>query len=98
MNERFKEHFESDTNPDLKNFTFSKKKGLKNSFQAGNDYLPLLLQKIESRIFIETILPALQIAGFDVVPRHDSFLCTESDGKAVRAIIEIELHKLFDNG
>ncbi len=97
MKNKFDEHFDQGLQPDLKDFIYSKNKGKKSSYDAGNDYLVLVLQRIESHIFIENILKTLQSYGYDVIPRHDSILCKKSEQEAVKKIIEKEMSKIIND-
>ncbi len=51
--------------------------------EHGDSQLAILLQKTESRIFIDGILTQLLQKGFKVLTKHDSVLCKKSDAKAV---------------
>lgn len=51
--------------------------------EHGKNQLAILLQKTESRIFIDGILTQLLQKGFKVLTKHDSVLCKKSDAKAV---------------
>jgi hypothetical protein len=70
----------------------------KDARQKGNASLSVMLQQIESRVFIDNILTKLLRGGFRVFTKHDSILCKESDKEAVEAIVRHELNKLFGNG
>jgi hypothetical protein len=55
----------------------------------------VMLQNIESAIFIDGLLPKLWKAGFKVFTKHDCFLVKESQAEAAKAFIISELDKLF---
>jgi hypothetical protein len=54
----------------------------------GPTALAIRMQRLESQVFIDCVLPQLQQFGIPVVPIHDSFLCRESDAGAVEAHLE----------
>ena len=56
--------------------------------------LPLMLQKFESMIFIDSIYGRLKEEGITAYSKHDSILCAKSDTKRVRQIMTEELNKL----
>ncbi|MBK7370451.1 MAG: hypothetical protein IPJ09_03255 [Saprospiraceae bacterium] len=91
----FIEHERTGMNPDLERYTHSKNKSIKTPFIAGNDYLPIILQELESKIFIETCLPKLYENGLSVLPKHDSILCKVSDYQKVKEIFALELDLIF---
>jgi len=64
----------------------------------GNAALAVLLQNIESGIFIDQILARLLREGFRLFTKHDSILCKESDLDRVRAIVTQELDGAFGVG
>ena len=66
--------------------------------KQGNASLAVMLQAIESRIFIDGILTKLLRAGYRVFTKHDSVLCRESDSKAVEAIVRSELDAYLGAG
>jgi len=59
----------------------------------GNAALAVILQRIESAIFIDCILARLLSSGYRVFTKHDSILCKESDVEAVTAIVREELNR-----
>lgn len=64
----------------------------------GNNRLAIMLQEIESAIFIDTILAQLLERGYRVFSKHDSILCKESDLKAVAGIVSAQLDKILGAG
>ncbi|MBK7095348.1 MAG: hypothetical protein IPH57_10000 [Saprospiraceae bacterium] len=67
----------------------------KSRFDAGNDYLPIGLQRCESEIFVDNILVKLQQEKLTVISKHDSILCKESEADRVEAIIIEELDRIL---
>lgn len=63
--------------------------------KLGNAQLAVMLQQIESGLFIDNILNKLLEHGFKVLSKHDSILCKESELNAVQAIIRAELDAFF---
>lgn len=59
--------------------------------QRGNASFSVMLQTIESGLFIDGILTKLLRSGYRVFTKHDSVLCKESDLKAVELIVRSEL-------
>lgn len=59
-------------------------KRTQNDFQSSKSILPLLLQQVESQIFVDTILPSLRKEGFQVITKHDSILAKESEYNCVK--------------
>jgi hypothetical protein len=59
----------------------------------GNAALAVILQQLESAIFIDCILTRLLKSGYRVFSKHDSILCKESDVEAVTAIVREELNR-----
>ncbi len=51
------------------------------------------MQKRESGIFIDGILPEFQRLGIPAIPIHDSFLCRSSHADCVKAIVEDTIMK-----
>lgn len=45
------------------------------------------LQKLESKLFIDKLLPVLHKKGFRVIPRHDSFLCPKSEVEQINQVV-----------
>jgi hypothetical protein len=82
------------------NFNSSNKKFLKTLFPSvikwidtfkvlnEDNAFPIMLQKLESYLFLDYLLPMLQSHGIKVLTKHDCFLCKESDEKTVRSVIE----------
>lgn len=68
---------------------YFKSEGLpkKEAEKKGNNYLPITLQRLESKIFIDIILPDLLKRGLKVFTKHDSVLCRQGDYIAVLEII-----------
>lgn len=66
--------------------------------RRGNASLAVMLQTIESGLFIEGLLTKLLRAGYRVFTKHDSVLCKESDLKAVEAIVRSELDAVLGAG
>ena len=63
--------------------------------KAGSNLLPILLQRLESKIFIDNILRKLLEEGFLVLSKHDSFLVLESDLPKVIEFVEEEMNALL---
>jgi hypothetical protein len=61
----------------------------------GNNYLPILLQRMESEVFIDHLLPLLYKESLCCLPKHDSILTNESNLKAVKDLMEAELNKFL---
>lgn len=49
------------------------------------------MQRAESWVFIDDVLPKLQALGIPAIPVHDSILCRESDAPRVREILTNQL-------
>lgn len=66
-----------------------------NEFKRLNGYkaFPIMLQRIESQIFIDNILKELLSKRFRVLTKHDSILCKESDILQVQKIVSKHLDK-----
>lgn len=64
----------------------------------GNARLAVLLQSIESSIFIDGILARLLSEGFRVFTKHDSILCKGSDLDKVSATVRQELDAYLGAG
>lgn len=97
--------YESLAETDKKEFTRLKEiRGLsdlddkKAATKLGNAQLAVMLQRIESSLFIDTILNKLLDKDFKVLSKHDSILCKESDLNAVHALIKAELDDFFGIG
>ncbi len=82
------QEFATTTNPYLQEF---KKRTGKSDYRAGNDFLPIILQRIEAEIFIDRILKRLYEEGYTVLSKHDSILAKENEKDAVYAIVYEEL-------
>lgn len=63
--------------------------------EKGKASLAVMLQRIESRIFIDVILFKLLGLGYKVLSKHDSILCKKSQVQAVKSFIELELNAIF---
>lgn len=68
---------------------------MKDPDKAGSNLFCLGLQRIESIIFIDEILRLLLLAGLDVLSKHDSFLCKESEKEKVYEIVYRELLRIL---
>lgn len=66
--------------------------------KVGSSQLPILLQNIESFIFIDELLTLLLNNNFHVFPIHDSFLIPENEYKRAKKLIEGKLSKLLPYG
>jgi hypothetical protein len=66
--------------------------------ERGNAQLAVILQTIESGIFIDRILARLLSEGFRVFTKHDSVLCKESDLSKVSDIVIQELDQALGAG
>ena len=60
-------------------------------FRHGATSLANAMQRRESSVFIDTVLPALQRQGIPAIPIHDSFLCRKSHAEQVARSLEDEL-------
>lgn len=65
---------------------------------AGNNQLAIMLQEIESAIFIDVILAQLLESGYRVFSKHDSILCKESDLDAVSKLVRAKLDNILGAG
>lgn len=65
---------------------------------AGSNQLAIMLQEIESAIFVDTILAELLKNGYRVFTKHDSILCKESDLNAVSALVRDHLDSILGSG
>lgn len=63
--------------------------------KKGNAALAVMLQSIESYIFIDVILKKLIESELRVFSKHDSILCKKSDVSRVLNIIKSELDEIF---
>jgi len=82
------------------NFNSTNKKFLKilfpsvvrwiDTFKVLNDdnTFPVLLQKLESYLFLDYLLPMLKSNHIKVLTKHDCFLCRERDEQKVRDIVQ----------
>ena len=61
----------------------------------GNASFAILLQRIESRVFIDKILTACYKRKLKVLSKHDSILCRQSDRHIVTKLICRALNQLF---
>lgn len=61
----------------------------------GNAAFAILLQRIESRVFIDKILAACYKRKLKVLSKHDSILCRQSDRHIVTKLICRVLNQLF---
>lgn len=59
-------------------------KNTRNNFQASKSVLSLLLQLVETELFIGVILPNLRKEGFKVITKHDSIMTKESEYDSVK--------------
>ncbi len=68
-----------------------------NRFKDLTDYsiLSVFLQKIESLIFIESLLPLCHYSGIQVLTKHDSIYCKVSDYKRMMKIVKPFFNNLF---
>ena len=66
---------------------------LKYADKQGSTALANDMQKRESEVFIDDVLPLLQSRGIPAVPIHDSFLCRESDGLEIKRLLTEKLTK-----
>lgn len=66
--------------------------------KVGNASFAVLLQNIESIIFIDGILKKLLAKGFKVFSKHDSILCKQSDLDEVLQIMTEELDYYLEKG
>lgn len=69
--------------------------GKKSPTNVGNASFAVLLQRIESHIFIDHILSYLLSKGIPVLSKHDSILCRESDLYLVKDVIDKFLNKII---
>lgn len=63
----------------------------------GNNYLPIFLQRLESEIFIDHLLPIMYLKNICCLPKHDSILIPESAMDIAKKTMDYELSKFFDN-
>ncbi len=62
--------------------------------QGDYKVLAIVLQKIESEIFIDKIYRKLRLERYTVFTKHDCILCKESEYKEVKKIVSQELHEI----
>ncbi|HNR06325.1 MAG TPA: hypothetical protein PKM27_03360 [Saprospiraceae bacterium] len=98
MIETFEDHLKNGSFPELNKYTFSNRKGNKDAKSAGNDFLAVKLQEIESTIFLDHILPDLYRSGLMVLPKHDAILCRQEDLSIVMEIVTTHLDRIFGAG
>lgn len=79
--------FRDKRNKELSEFRSSKKKGLKTDREAGDDYLSIYLQRLESKIFIHSILKELVKEKLWAVTIHDCIVCKQEDFYKVWSIM-----------
>jgi len=53
----------------------------------GNTALPIAMQRLESRVFIDGVLATLQARGIPAIPIHDAIMCRVEDAEAVQGLI-----------
>jgi len=63
----------------------------------GNSYLPIFLQRLESEIFIDHLLPEMYSKNICCLPKHDSILMPESAMAIAKKTMDYELSKFFGN-
>jgi hypothetical protein len=80
---------------DLLNLLKNKKKS---RHRGGMDYLSILLQRIESNIFIDHVYENLVIAGLPTLTKHDSVICKESDLENVERVMRSTLDGILGEG
>lgn len=71
------------------------KSGEIDSYKASTGFLPILLQRAESIIFVENILTNLFKQDIFALSKHDAILCKVSDMEKVRGIMEDSLDDLL---
>jgi len=67
------------------------------SYVYGNNYLSITLQRLESEIFIDHLLPVMYSKNICCLPKHDSILMPESAKEMVKTTMDYELSKFFGN-
>jgi len=78
---------------------FKKKYGARaRPSKVASNFFPILLQSIESEIFVDGILKKLLKQGFRVLSKHDSILCKGSDLPLVKSKIQDYLDSVFGVG
>jgi len=65
-------------------------------FKKLNGYkeFSIMLQKLESFLFLDYLLPEIQNKKHKVLTKHDCFLCKKSDEKEVREIVTKKFNKI----
>ena len=71
------------------------KYGREKAIDKSSASFAIMLQNIESAIFIDDLLPKLWKAGFKAFTKHDSFLVKESQAKEAAAFIGLEFDKFW---
>lgn len=61
------------------------------NFISGNNHLSIMLQRVESEIFVDDILGELCSQGYRVLTKHDSILVKESELSEVRELVHLRL-------
>ena len=72
-----------------------KREGSVDYRRDGSRQLALILQKFESKVFIDIILKNLYDKNIKALSKHDSIVCRESDVDLVRSIMSEELSNIF---
>ncbi len=62
------------------------------------NFLAILLQRIEAKIFIDEILDTLRISGIKAISRHDSILVKKSHEAQAYSIVESRLSEILGEG
>lgn len=68
------------------------KSGKVSRYKGAMNFLAVLLQRLEAKIFIDEILDTLRISGIKAISRHDSILIKISDQSRALRIIEDSLN------
>ncbi len=63
--------------------------------KKGDNQFAILLQRAESKLFVDCILHRLLNAGFMVLSKHDSIICRKSDLAGVKGVMKEELDQAF---
>lgn len=88
------------TSPPAKKFakTYPSVFDITNTFKDATDYsiLSVFLQKIESLIFIESLLPLCHYSGIQVLSKHDSIYSKVSEFKQLMKIVKPFFDTLFN--
>ena len=56
--------------------------------EFGSNQLAITLQKLESLVIVDTVLPILRKKGIIAFTKHDSIICTEDDMIEVKTVME----------